>query len=407
MKRVTLLIGLQLIFGLLGPAANSAVGQTIGRFPYPRWFLSLRESTSDDLIFRMYANEAMARNLFVLTCRKGGHSRVTVELIPPKALEDNLIRRYFLALQVPPREMLLAPILPERSLAMLYAPRGIGKSWLGLTIGLAVASGGSVLRWSAPTPRRVLLVDGEMVLSDLQTRLDLILAGLNAKIPNDGFRVLAADYTERGINLSTGEGQQQLEQHLEGVDFLILDNLSTLLANGSEGASDAWLPMQNWLLRLRRRGLAVLIIHHAGVNGRQRGTSRREDALDTVIALRRPADYSPEQGARFEVHMEKARALVGDGATPFEAAVEPFTTEGDKSAIRWVARHLKPSVFEQAVILFQEGKSVRQVKTLLGISHGEAGRLRLRAAAEGLLDVSRENEPEEAEIGADGPFRLN
>jgi hypothetical protein len=33
----------------------------------------------------------------------------------------------FLAIDVPPREMLLDPILPERSLAMLYAPRGIGK----------------------------------------------------------------------------------------------------------------------------------------------------------------------------------------------------------------------------------------------------------------------------------------
>jgi putative DNA primase/helicase len=175
--------------------------------------------------------------------------------------------------------------------------------------------------------RRVLLVDGEMILSDLQARLTLILAGLAAAIPNDGFRVLAADHTERGINLSKQEGQQELERHLDGVDLLILDNLSTLLANGSEGASDGWLPMQNWLLRLRRKGVAVLIIHHAGVNGRQRGTSRREDALDTVIALRRPGDYAPAQGARFEVHIEKARALVGDGGAPFEAAVEAFTTE--------------------------------------------------------------------------------
>ena len=47
------------------------------------------------------------------------------------------------------------------------------------------------------------------------------------------------------------------------------------------------------------------------------------------------------------------------------------------------------------------------MKTLLGISHGEAGRLRLRAAAEGLLDVGREDEREEAETVADGPYRLN
>jgi AAA domain len=47
----------------------------------------------------------------------------------------------FLALDVPLREMLLNPILPERSLAMLYAPRGIGKTLLSLSIGLTVGSG--------------------------------------------------------------------------------------------------------------------------------------------------------------------------------------------------------------------------------------------------------------------------
>jgi putative DNA primase/helicase len=331
----------------------------------------------------------------------GRNRAAIIQTFQPVGLQD------FLALEVPPREMLLAPILPERSLSMLYSPRGMGKSWLGLSVGLAVASGGSVLRWNAPRPRRVLFVDGEMVLSDLQVRLNSILAGLDTKIPNDGFRVLAADHTEQGINLSGSEGQQELEWHLDGVDLLILDNLSTLLPNGSEGASDAWLPMQNWLLRLRRKGVAVLLVHHAGVNGRQRGTSRREDALDTVIALRRPADYSPEQGARFEVHIEKARMLAGEGALPFEATVEPLITDSGLPGIRWTARDLKPPIFQQAAELFARGLSVRAVKQALGISHGEAGRLRLRAVAEGILEPGREDEGEEAETVADEPYRLN
>src|ERR1700730_9378264 len=169
----------------------------------------------------------------------------------------------FLNIDIPAREMMLSPILPERSLAMLYAPRGVGKSWLGLSIGLAVAAGESLLRWSAPRQRNVLYVDGE-----------------------------------GGINRSTDEGQQAPDPLLEGIDLVILDNLSTLCPSRSESASDAWVPMQNWLLSLRRQGISVLLIHHAGTNGRQRGTFRREDALDTVIALRRPEDYSPEQGAR-------------------------------------------------------------------------------------------------------------
>ena len=311
--------------------------------------------------------------LLLRAARSQRPSIIAAQKFEPVGVQD------FIALQIPPREMLLDPILPERSLAMLYAPRGIGKSWLGLSIGLAVASGGSLLRWHAPSPRRVLLCDGEMPLPDLQARLSSIMAGFGSEVPNDGFRILAADQTEGGINLGNVEGQLALERHLEGVDLLILDNLSTLLANGSEGSSDAWLPIQNWLLRLRREGIAVLIIHHAGVNGKQRGTSRREDALDTVIALRRPADYSPEQGARFEIHIEKARTLAGDGAAPFEALVEPFETGLGKPAIRWLARDLKPPLLHRAAELFAEGHTVREVGVRLGISRSEAGRMRQQA----------------------------
>jgi RecA-family ATPase len=101
--------------------------------------------------------------------------------------------------------MLLSPILPERSLAMLYAPRGVGKSWLGLSMGLAVAAGESLLRWSAPRPRNVLYIDGEMPLVSLQERLKEISVGLGSSISNDRFRILAADNVDGGINLSTEE----------------------------------------------------------------------------------------------------------------------------------------------------------------------------------------------------------
>jgi AAA domain len=217
----------------------------------------------------------------------------------------------FLSLGIPAREMVLHPILPEKSLSMLYAPRGIGKTLLALSIGLAVASGSNLLRWSAPTNRRVLYVDGEMSLSDLQQRLLEISLGFNRNIPNDAFRILAADHIEDGINLVTQEDQAGIERVLDGIGLVILDNLSTLFPNGNENTADVWGPMQNWLLKLRRRGVSVLFVHHAGTNGRQRGTSRREDVLDTVIALRRPENYSPGQGARFEIHFEKPPAQGG------------------------------------------------------------------------------------------------
>jgi hypothetical protein len=131
----------------------------------------------------------------------------------------------------------------------------------------------------SPAEKAGLYVDGEMPVISLQERLREISSGFNTNIPNDGFRIVAADRTENGISLGSDDGQHSLEPLLGDTDLLILDNLSTLCTGGSESASDAWVPMQNWLLRLRRRGIAVLLIHHAGTNGRQRGTSRREDVL--------------------------------------------------------------------------------------------------------------------------------
>jgi putative DNA primase/helicase len=294
--------------------------------------------------------------------------------------------------------MLLSPILPEKSLSMLYAPRGIGKTLLALSIGLAVASGSNLLRWSAPKARRVLYVDGEMILSDLQQRLSEISVGLGCQIPNDAFRILAADHTEGGINLATQDGQAGIERLLENVDLVILDNLSTLFPNGSENAGDAWEPMQTWLLKLRRSGKSVLFVHHAGTNGRQRGTSRREDVLDTVIGLRRPEDYSPEQGARFEIHYEKLRHRA-DGASPFEATAKASVSESGGTGLGWTNRDLVPPMLMRAAGLFEDGQTVREVAAILRVSRSAAGRLRQRAVEEGLLEA--EDGDGESEVSAD------
>ena len=104
---------------------------------------------------------------------------------------------------------------------------------------------------------------------------------------------------------------------------------------------------------------------------------RREDAdaLDTVIGLRRPDDYSAQQGARFEVHIEKSRTLAGEGALPFEAMVEAFVGKSGRAGIRWVARDLKPPVLYRAAELFRDGHTVRQVAVLLGVSRQPAGEI--------------------------------
>src|SRR5271169_4528628 len=103
---------------------------------------------------------------------------------PPRPEIQTLGIDDLIAMDVPVREMLLDPILPAKGLMMIHARRGGSKTFLALAMGLAVASGTSLLRWSAPKARRVLYVDGEMALIDLQKRVAALKAGTGVDIRN-------------------------------------------------------------------------------------------------------------------------------------------------------------------------------------------------------------------------------
>jgi RecA-family ATPase len=188
--------------------------------------------------------------------------------------------KQFLQLSIKAREMLLDPILPEKGLAILYAARGTGKTHVALGIAFAVATGTEFLKWKAPKPRRVLLIDGEMPAAALQERLASIVAGNPGTQPDSqNIQILAGDLIEAGGigNLAAADVQAEIDRWLDNVDLLVLDNLSSLTAVIRDNDAESWGPIQEWLLKLRRRGISVLIIQHAGKGGQQRGTSRRED----------------------------------------------------------------------------------------------------------------------------------
>ena len=282
--------------------------------------------------------------------------------------------REFLKLAIKPREMLLDPILPEKGLAMLYAARGTGKTHVALGIAFAIATGTKFLKWTAPKPRRVLLIDGEMPAAALQERLASIIASTpELDLDPANIQIIAGDLIEAGGigNLASTDVQGELGGWLDGVDVLVLDNLSSLTAVIRDNDAESWGPIQEWLLRLRRRGISVLIVHHAGKGGQQRGTSRREDVLDTSISLRHPADYSPVEGARFEVHLEKARGVHGDAAKPFEARLE--TRDG--RAI-WTTRELEDANRARVEALLDDGLSVREIADETGIPKSTVHRLK-------------------------------
>jgi putative DNA primase/helicase len=278
--------------------------------------------------------------------------------------------------QIPQRKFVLKPWLPEAAISMVFAPPGVGKSYLCLSAAGAIASGGRLFTtspWEAPTAKRVLYVDGEMHEADLQMRVKKLLHGLEKNIPDDYLRYLNGSWQSVFIpDLSSPEGQALIEEIIveQKTEVLFLDNLSTLCRAGRENETDSWKQMQAWLLQLRWRGIAVVLVHHAGKakdeNGkpRQRGTSMREVILESSIVLEHPKNYSEEMGCLFELSYTKARGFWGADATPLEVKL----VEKD-GLFSWQDKKLSVKTYDSIVDIYIDGTtSVKEIALELGIS---------------------------------------
>jgi len=165
----------------------------------------------------------------------------------------------FLSMEFPVRENILAPWLNTQGLAMVHGIRGLGKTFFVIGIAMAVTSGGSFLKWKANKPYGVLHLDGEMPAVTLQERYCQFIVS-NALETTAPLRIITPDLQEFGMpDLSTHEGQQALEPHLEGISLVIVDNISTMCKGGRENEAESWLPVQEWALKLRTRGISVLL----------------------------------------------------------------------------------------------------------------------------------------------------
>lgn len=290
----------------------------------------------------------------------------------------------FLAKELPPRELLLAPWLPRQGLAMIHAYRGIGKTHVALNVAYAVASAGSFLGWTAQRAAGVLLLDGEMPGPALQERLAAIVvqSEYEAIAP---FKIMTPDLQPKerpAFNLADTEDQDALEALLDGIELVIVDNLATLARTGKTNDAESWLPIQEWALRQRAAGRSVLFIHHSGKSGAQRGTSAKEDVLDTVIGLRRPADYESSQGARFEIHFEKARGFSGQDADSLEAAL----VTDPQGGMSWTIKPLEDALYERVIELYDEGLSQKEIAEEVQRDKSRVSRMLKRARAEGRID---------------------
>ena len=154
-------------------------------------------------------------------------------------------------------------------------------------------------------------------------------------------------------------------------DVLFVDNYSAWSSDGRETA-EAWAPFMRWMLGHKRAGRTVIVVHHSGKAGKQRGSSKHEDALDWSINL--VADkQAPHDGAlRFSLVWEKARHLASDQVTPIAVTMQ----KGDDGVLTWKHQqgtHKDPKIVK-ALKLHEQGKGNTEIATELGVDRTTVGR---------------------------------
>ena len=219
----------------------------------------------------------------------------------PEALNSAVITASELRdLQLVPRQKLLGDWFCEGDEGFIFAFRGVGKTWLAVAIARALSTGGKLGPWQAPAPVKVLYVDGEMPPDQMRDRCKgLETSNHNLQLLN---HEILFERTGKVLNIADAEVQRAITAHCvsTSVRVVILDNLSSLACGMKENEADSWELVNPWLLDLRRRKIAAVIVHHAGRSGEMRGTSKREDNVFWIIALddaRNNAD--DKRGARF------------------------------------------------------------------------------------------------------------
>lgn len=259
----------------------------------------------------------------------------------------------FMRKSLPVKSLIIKPLLKQGEIIMISAARGVGKTWFALTLAFMATRHLSISNWETYTPTPTLYIDGEMSEDELQDRIYKLKIG--RQMEQAPLYLLSSDQmrsnNKKPPNLNNPVWRSGISEYLKShpdIGLVILDNLASLTPGRDENKKRDWDDINQWLLELRSKEIAVIFLHHEGKGGDQRGTSAIEDNINFSIRLKRPEGYHKEDGAKFIVEFTKTRRLYGDDSKSF---ILHLQYDG--------------AVFDWKVLVYEEAKTENQIIKML------------------------------------------
>ena len=304
-----------------------------------------------------------------------------------------------LAHEFPPREALVAPWLRQGESAMIWAAPGVGKTLLTLTLAVMVAGGGEVMGWKSEQPRKVLFIDGEMAIEDLQERAKMLIEtveGIDREAASRNLHILSRNWqspdaafpdlndAESRAGKASGQDEVLREARRLGAELVILDNFATLATSvADENDAAAMTPTVAFLLRMKQAKIAAILVHHSGKTGETyRGSSKLATTFEVILGLKAEAG-TVGLGAAFTLVWTKYRGKP-------DASVRPRTVrlvKDDAGKERW---QVEASVDDEMQALIEAVESCRyatqkDVAQALSWDTSKVTRTKVRAIKAGFI----------------------
>ena len=285
-----------------------------------------------------------------------------------------------------PRSFVINPWMRQGESAMLFGGPGVGKSMFVLTLALLVAGGGEFMDWQNRNPRRVLLIDGEMALDDINARSMGLWWGIerfNADLAGGNLTILSRQSQTPGCtfpDISTEVGREQIIEYAEGFDLVIFDNLSTLALDlGDENAAAEFNDIIRVLMTLKQARIATILVHHTNKRGANyRGSSKLATTFECILGMKfmehPPADW---HGTKFMLEWHKYRGQREDNITNSDVRFY----QNDAGQIYWEARLSVMEEAAQLVELIKTGEFSTQAELAkaMNVSTGKLSNLKHKA----------------------------
>ena len=290
-------------------------------------------------------------------------------------------------------EWLVDELVPAGMLAFIAGPPKAGKTWLGLALALAVASGRPLFdTYAVPEARTVLYVALEGSRTGLRARLAALVRGLGLEPDDDELARLLVHYKPTPFDLVEPTARAAFERDVDELDpALIVVDVLRAAARFRENDAAEFAAVRDALVPMHATGRTVALLHHFGKlseaqkerspGERMAGTGAMYGALDVGFLI-----TSSEGHARRMTVVLEARDFV---------APDPITVAivGEGSGARGGFTHADTATLELAVELALEerleaayGDGVWRTVKEAHASVAPATEANVRAALEGNPD---------------------